>query len=254
MGLHRPSRPHDYEDRRLTTCVKLASACVFVLAACLVAQDRGGTSPGTASELLGKALSKAHASGSLEYWGVCNFHEVYPDFPKLRAVPDRAGSSLVELLREMFSADPEMRVNQDADGKIRMVEKDVPSDVLDVKIHHLRFTGEYHGPNAAVVTILNAPELMAFRKEHNIGPEADRGGGGAGFGLPSEAFNPDKPSVLGDLHDVTVRQALDYILQTFQGFWLYESCKTPEGARLMYLGFAENRREPVAVQTPERNR
>jgi hypothetical protein len=170
-----------------------------------------------------------------------------PDFPKLRAVPDRAASP-VELLREMFSVDPEMRVTQDADGKIRMIEGDVPTDVLDIKIHHFRFTGEYHGPNAAVVAILNAPELMEFRKEHNIGPEADRGGGGAGFGYPSEAFDPGKASVLGDLHDVTVREALDYILETFHGFWLYENCKNPEGGRMMYLGFFENEREAVPVQ------
>jgi hypothetical protein len=221
------------------TALKMTSL-LFLLASCL-GQDRGGTSPGDASVLLGRVLSKAHASGSLEYWGVCNYKEVYPDFPKLRAVPDRAGSSPVELLREMFSVDPEMKVNQDADGKIRMIEEDVPSDLLDVRIHHLRF-GEYHGPNAAVVTILNAPELTAFRREHKIGPEADRA---PGFGLPSQAFDPGKPSVVGDLRDVTVRQALDYILQTFQGFWFYESCKTPEGGRTMYLGFFEN--EPEAV-------
>jgi hypothetical protein len=254
MGLHRLWRPHDYELRRLITRVKLASMCVFVLAACLVGQDRGGTSPGAGATLLRRVFSKAHASGSLEYWGVCNFKEVMPDFPKLREVPDRAGSP-VELLREMFSVDPEMRVRQDADGKIRMIEEDVPSDLLDVKIHHLRFTGEYLGPNAAVVTILNARELMEFRKEHNIGPEADRGGGGAGFGYPSEAFASDKPSVLGDLHDVTIRQALDYILKTFHGFWLYENCKDdPEGGRMMYLGFFENEREAIPVQTPERSR
>lgn len=197
---------------------------------------------------MGRVLSKAHASGSLEYWGVCNYHEVYPDFPKLRAVADRAGSSPVELLREMFSVDPEMRVNQDADGKIRMKEEDVPSDVLDIRIHHFRFTGKYHGPNAAVVTILNAPELIAFRREHKIGPEADRG---PGFGLSSEAFGSKKPKLSADLYDVTVRQALDYILETFHGFWLYENCKDPERGRMMYLGFFEN--EPEAVPDTKGN-
>jgi hypothetical protein len=217
---------------------------LFLLASC-VGQDRGGASPIAGSALVGRVLSKAHASGSLEYWGVCNFKEVYPDFPKFRAMPDRVGSP-DELLREIFSADPEMRVTQDADGKIRMIEGDVPTDVLDIKIHHFRFTGEYHGPNAAVVTILNAPELIAFRREHKIGPEADRG---PGFGLSSEAFGSKKPKLSGDLHDVTVRQALDYILETFQGFWLYEYCKDPEGGRMMYLGFFENEPETVPVQT-----
>jgi hypothetical protein len=93
----------------------------FMLGACLVAQDRGGAPPGDGYKLIGGILSRAHASGSLEYWGVCNFKEFYPDFPKLQAVPDHEGSA-VELLQERFSEDPEMRVSQDRDGKIRMVE------------------------------------------------------------------------------------------------------------------------------------
>lgn len=214
---------------------------LFLLGGCL-GQDRGGTSPGTGATLLGRVLSKAHASGSLEYWGVCNFKEVMPDFPKLRTVPDRAGSP-VELLREMFSVDPEMTVNQDAGGKIRMIEDDVASDLLDVRIRHLQFTGEYHGAFFAVVTILKTPEVIAFRREHKIGPEGDWD---PGFGeLSHSAFAPKVPKVLGDLHDVTVRQALDYILETFHGFWLYENCKDPEGGRMTYLGFFENEREAV---------
>jgi hypothetical protein len=210
--------------------------CVFVLAACMVGQDRGGTPPGDGGTLIGGIFSRAHASDSLEYWGVCNYKLAFPDFPRVRAVSDREGSP-VELLRKIFSVDPEMTVSQDADGKIRMIEEDVPSDLLDVRIQHLQFTGEFHGPHAAVVKILMSPEVIAFRREHKIGPEPDRG---PGFGLSSEAFAPEEPVALGDLHDVTVRQALDYILQTVQGFWLYESCKNSEGDRMIFLGFLEN--------------
>lgn len=227
----------------LTTSFILRITSVFVLTACLVGQDRGGKSPGEGADLIGGVFSKAHASGSLEYWGECNYREAYPDFPQFRAAQGHEGSP-VELLREMFSVDPKMKVSQDPDGKIRMIEDDVPSDLLDVKIHFIRF-GEYNGPNAAVVEILQAPELTAFRKEHNIGPEP---GAEAGFGLSHEAFAPEKPKVWGDLENVTVRQALDYILLTFHGFWLYESCKTPEGGRTMYLGFFENAREAAPMR------
>jgi hypothetical protein len=211
---------------------------LFLLASCS-GQDRGGTPPGDGGMLIGGVFSKAHASGSLEYWGVCDFKNYYPDFPKLRAVPGREESP-VELLRKMFSADTEMSVSQDADGKIRMVEEDVPSDLLDLRIHHLRFSGEYHGPNAAVVTILEDPEVLAFLGEHKIGP--------CPRGLSHSAFAPEKPRVLGDLYDVTVRQGLDYILQTFQGFWLYENCKNSEGGRTVYLGFVENVPDIVLLQ------
>src|SRR4029077_7043145 len=220
----------------LITSVKLSITCTIMLATCLLAQDRGGTPPGDGRMRLGGVFSKAHASGSLEYWGVCNFKKFYPDFPKVRAVPDREGSP-VELLREMFSVDPEMRVSQDADGTIRMIEEDVPSDLLDVKIHQLTWLTGYHGPNMAVRAILITPEVIAFRREHNIGPGSEWT---TSFPLTNDALAPTKPSLIGSLHDVTVRQALDYLLQIFHGFWLYENCNNPEGGRIVHVEFLEN--------------
>jgi hypothetical protein len=220
-----------------STALKLKMMPLFFLLASCLGQDRGGTHPSVGRAVIGGVFSKAKASGSLEYWGVCDFKNYYPDFPKLRAVPGPQGSA-VELLREMFFVDdPEMRVSQDADGRIRMIEEDVPSDLLDVRIPHLQFTGEYHGIKFAIVTILKTPEVIAFRKEHKIGPESDWG---PGFSLNHSAFAPEVPRVLGDLHDVTVRQALDYILQTVQGFWLYENCKNSEGGRNVIFGLIEN--------------
>ena len=39
----------------------------------------------------------------------------------------------------------------------------------------------------------------------------------------------------GELDDVTVSQALDYVVQTFPAFWVYEDCVTKEGARSVYV-------------------
>jgi hypothetical protein len=216
---------------------------LFLLATCLVAQERGGTPPGDGRFLIGGIFSNAHASGSVEYWGVCDFKKFYPDYPKLRARSGHEGSA-VDLLQETFSLDPEMRVRQDTDGKIRMIEDDVPSDLLDVKINYLRFPPEYHGAHMAIGVILQSPEVIAFRREHNIGPEADWG---HGIAYASDGLIPGAPSVLGDLHDVTVGEALDYILKSFQGFWLYENCKNPKGDRIVYFDFIQN--EPVEVPT-----
>jgi hypothetical protein len=146
----------------------------------------------------------------------------------------------------MFSVDPEMSVSQDSDGKIRMVEADVPSDLLDVKIHHFRFPAGYHGPGMAEIAILKTPEVIAFRKAHNIGPEYDWD---PRFSMPTDGGFTHKPSVSGELDDVTVRQALDYVLQTFPGFWLYENCKNPEGGRMVYISFFENVPSAVPLQT-----
>jgi hypothetical protein len=46
-----------------------------------------------------------------------------------------------------------------------------------------------------------------------------------GWGMNANyALDTSKPSVSGELNDVTVAQALDYIEQTFPGFWMYENC------------------------------
>jgi len=220
--------------RVLVTPAQLAITCAFVLTACLLCQDRGGTPPVYGGMQVGGIFTKADASGSLEYWGSCPVKDFYSDFPKLKKISGNK-DSVLESLREMFSVDPKMRVNQDADGKIRMIEEDVPDDLLKVKIHDLRFPAEYHGPDAAIVAILETSEVTTFRREHNIGTLGD-----VGAGLPSEAYAPDKPRVYGHLHDVTVKQALDYILQTFHGFWLYENCKVPGDSRIVYFAFFEN--------------
>jgi hypothetical protein len=218
------------------TPIRLAITCAFLLTACALGQDRGGTPPGYGIMVIGDVFSKADASGSLEYWGACNSKEFYPDFPKLKRISDHQGSP-VDLLREIFSVDPKMRVSQDTDGKIRMVEEDVPTDLLEVEIDHVQFPVEYHGPNAAIVAIMQTPEVMAFRRKHNVGPPA---GLGDIAGYPSETYDPAKGRVYGGLHDVTVKQALDHVLGRFHGFWLYENCKSPGGGRIVFFDFFEN--------------
>jgi hypothetical protein len=126
---------------------------------------------------------------------------------------------------------------------IRMMETNVQTDLLNVKIHHLSFLpsdfpfasefGPVHGPRMALIAILLSPEVVSFGKEHSIGnlPSPDRG-----FLLPGDCCGGGLV-VRGELSDITVSQALDYVLQTFPGFWLYENCMTKDGARSVYFNF-----------------
>jgi hypothetical protein len=52
-----------------------------------------------------------------------------------------------------------------------------------------------------------------------------------------EGVYPDLPEVPGELNDVTVSQALDYVLETFPGYWVYENCTTPDGGRSINFEF-----------------
>lgn len=221
----------------------MSSLCVL-LGNCQ-GQGRGGTDPRIGLPLIRDVMSKAQVSGSLAYVGRCDFHRWYPDFPKLRE--GHYAGHPVEAMREMFSDDPEMRVMQGRDGKIRMVETDVPQDLLEVRIHHLSFRAGpiSHGPGMALLTILTAPEVTAFSTEHRIAPLDEFAS--SGVLIPGDAAS-SKASVTGDLNEVTVADALDYILQTFPGFWLYESCQDPVRGRTVFFNFFEN--VPLSAYAP----
>jgi len=215
------------------------TSVLIMLGSCLGQEkERGGTDPSVAVPLLKHILGTAHVSGSIAYWGRCEAHKPYPDFPAL-GYPSDDSRSPSELLREAFAKDPKMEVTQESNGLIRMFETDAPMDLLDIKIRHVSFgppdedRGIFNGPNDALYAILSSPEVKTYRTAHKIGPLGEER---AGSHPPAR-----KQQVSGDLYDVTVKQALDYILQTFPGFWIYENCRSNEGepGRNVNFGFFE---------------
>lgn len=184
-----------------------------------------------------RVLEGAHVSGSLVYSG-CGFDKrVPPDLPPFGVWVESGTPE--EILRKLFSADPLMQVSREG-SMIRMMETSVPTDLLNLKIRHISFfspdaseSDAVHGPRMAMLAILKSPEVMAFGKEHNI------------RGLPS----PDKWMMMpgdccgggrivqGELNDVSVSRALDYVLETFPGYWIYENCLTKDGDRSVYFNF-----------------
>jgi hypothetical protein len=213
---------------------RLPIMSLALLASHCLGQDKGGIDENWAVPVVQKILSSAQRSGSLEFWGGCDIAWPRPEFTRLRPVLGHEGSAL-DALQEMFADDTKMRVTQDTDGKIRMVETDVPQDFLEVKIHHVSFPPDYHGPRGAVYAILHTPEVMDFMA-HKIGPARAWGG----WGMPSEMVAVGMQSVRGELNDVTVSQALDYVLKRFPGFWTYQNCHDPEGRRTIFIAFHDN--------------
>jgi len=82
----------------------------------------------------------------------------------------------------------------------------------------------------ALFAIMENAEVKAFKKAHNIGPLGDV------YMLPGNCCGGGRV-IYGELDDVTVSQALDYVLQTFPGFWVYENCLSQEGERSVYFNF-----------------
>jgi hypothetical protein len=183
-----------------------------------------------------EVLDKAKLSGSLEFSGRCELQD-FPDFPQFRAAETSGGSS-PQALREILADDAAMRVMQNPEGTIRMIESGVPTDLLNIRISHISFennenTGVY-APNAALRFILSAPEVVAFMKAHDIEwPFAIEGGSGI-----AGAWPPEFPHISGSLDDVTLSQALDHVLKTFPGIWMYENCpRTDQKNRVVYFRF-----------------
>lgn len=208
------------------------ATAVLVLAVACMGQDTRSIDPRAAAAFIGSVLGEADASGSLAYWGTCGSNGQSNDFPKLRASRNR-GASTLQILREAFADSPKMRVVQRPDGTIRMFETDVPKDLLDLKIRHISFTtspDRISSPSQALLLILLSPEVNIFMKTHNIGPSSDS------YGF-SFLTRPNSPSISGDLNNVTVSQALDYILQTYPGYWMYENCPSDNGGRTVLLNF-----------------
>jgi hypothetical protein len=216
----------------------MAMAVLLALVGSCLSQEKGGVDQRAARAEVQRILSIEGRSGSLEYWGFCDPDKDWPDFPEPRSVSNRKGSAL-DLLKWMFADNPKMQVTQERDGKIRMVEADVPQDLLQVKIHHISFSMPYtngaiaHSGPMAVYALLNTPEVIAFM-DQNIGRKVPW----EGWGMPG-ALALEGPS-LPELNDVTVEQALNEVLQIFPGFWSYQNCDDPQGRRKISVGFVIN--------------
>jgi hypothetical protein len=182
-------------------------------------------------------LSRATVSGSLAYWGHCGNHEARPDLPNVRSLPEDSQSvPPVKALQKMFAYDPKMRVSQETDGMIRMFESDIPRDLLDVRISHISFKDPegrdgVWNPRQARRMLVRAPEIRAFMREHNIAWASD----GEYINDIYGGAHPYQPHVSGDLYDVTLAEAMDYVLKSFPGFWVYENCRKEDGTRVVFI-------------------
>ncbi|HWY59397.1 MAG TPA: hypothetical protein VNZ03_33340 [Terriglobales bacterium] len=180
-------------------------------------------------------LGKTPFSGSLEYSGDCDEKsQELPVLPTVRVpLKDRDSSALV-MLREMFADDHKMQVTQETGGTIRMVESDVPKELLDVTIRGLSFNNIYD-PITAEAMIMSAPEVQGFLKAHGIERGSDRFRLGV-RGL-RQGSEPGLPHTSGDLDNVSVEQALDRLLKTFPGLWVYQNCRTETGGRVVAFDY-----------------
>ena len=121
-----------------------------------------------------------------------------------------------------------MKLTKDEDGVIRMTEV-IPTDILNMRISHASFDGSSeagkpwaaYNPNAALSLILHLPEVASFMRDHHIELPSQ------GAGVPgniSGRWSPDAPHIFESFENITLSDAMDRILNTFPGMWIYENC------------------------------
>ena len=186
-----------------------------------------------------QALERANASGSLIFSGRCP--EGYtPDLPPFRSTSS-GGLSTLDTLRKLLPDHSPLQVTRDEKGLIRILDPSAPDDILSVRISHIAFdgsgtpwTGADYRPGDAVHRIVRSPEVMAFAKAHQLQSPLLSNAGRSVTGNMKGHWPPDQARISGSLDNVTVAQALDHVLRTFPGLWVYENCPAPTDRALHF--------------------
>jgi hypothetical protein len=211
----------------------LLCSTIVMLSQAACTQSRAGNELSKAEgiRVVRNILSNAKTSGSVEYSGRCDFGQ--QDFPNAQIPAKQSASSAVDLLNDVFRRDPKMRIWQDANGNVRMAEKNVPQDLLSVRISHLVFNDNYlHGdasyhPWDALQAVLETPEVSGYMRSNRISSPTQVVPGMRP--VPS----PTLPHLSGELDNVTVSEALDSILKIFPGLWIYQDCEGADRRRMV---------------------
>ena len=114
------------------------------------------------------------------------------------------------------------------------------TDMLNVRIAHISFERDRPRPPmpSSRQTKLcgmcwEHPRCEALRTRWDLDGSAD-----CLPGIRTRSFPPGWPHIAGDVSNVTVAQALDYILKTFPGIWWYQNCPATDGQpRTVHFGF-----------------
>ena len=205
----------------------IATACL-----CCAQGVKSGRKDFAARLTLAEVLRKTPFSGSLEYSGVCDMSQELPVLPTVSVPLKERSSSALVMLREIFADDHKMQVTQKTGGMIRVVESGVPKELLDITIRKLSLNDIYD-PKSAEAMIISAPEVQDFMKAHGIERDPFRGGV---RGL-RQGPEPGLPHISEDLDNVTVEQALDHLLMTFRGVWVYQNCLSDTGGRVVAFDY-----------------
>jgi hypothetical protein len=217
----------------------LVIAAALSMPLCLLAQEETSSHPKLVAPLrpLFESLRSANVSGSLEFSSPRCDPGIPADWPNWRMLASSKESPL-QVARETFADDPSIQVTQDPNGTIRMIQGGIPTDLLNLRISHVSFS-QFSANSAARQAVLRTPEVRDYMKAHNIAMPTGEGGGVTGGNGPRPN---DSPPIDATMENPTVSQAMDRVLKTFPGIWVYQDCLRPDGkSRFVWFQFFSSR-------------
>jgi hypothetical protein len=199
-----------------------------------------------------EVLDAAKSSGSLELSVHCDGGSPLPLYLPILHAPAMSGGSPLQALREILADNPAMQITQGSDGTFRMIETGTPTDLLNVRISHISFESDgvpaqasaFSANTALLHAILRAPEIVDFMKAHDIVFPFGEGGS-----LHNTLMPTVSPHIVGSMDNLTFSQALDRVLKTFPGMWVYERCgKSNEKSSFVFVWFFSLRERGLLVE------
>ena len=173
---------------------------------------------------LREALGSVGGCGRFYYAGPCTGGGPEAGFPQLKLQQAMKGKTSLAVVQEIFAKDKQVTVTQDRSGMIRISVGNVPSAILQTKIHSLKLKPEErYTPQLALIAIESAKEVEAAM--HTLGLEHPVVVVSIGIQYPM----PGLPHLSAGITDVTLDQAFDLVAKTFGGVVTYEICMAPKG-------------------------
>ena len=148
-------------------------------------------------------------------------------------ITQSASMLTAQTITEMLASDSRFSVRADPDGTLMVIERGLPQDVLNIRFRRITLSEEQRfNPDLAMNAVLEAPEVKAYFKTHNIDLPVELGG----FISPARPDLPHLPSVI---ENMTVLDAMKHIIAVFPHTGTYKESIDSRGRRVVAFGFVD---------------
>jgi hypothetical protein len=186
--------------------------------------------PTTVENFLQEMFFLTGTSGSMILSGACKDEAGNVDkaviSDGLSNPPRGPFQNLGESITAVSRLAPQISWTLDKKGLMRVSDNRITDDVLRIVLRRVHFA-KAADPNEAIRTILSAPEVQEYFKQNHIEQ-------GTARMMPMNSKGA--PRLSGDLHNVTVAEALDSIVKFFPGLWIYSECTSGSFRRVIVRG------------------